>query len=573
MRVLEKSWRHSDERYPMALDWMRRNKKKMYIVMVFAMAAWGIGYSASFLIPQKPIGTIMGEKITAEEFNDAMTRWHRVFLRQEGLPLDKLVWEQLTLVKEAERMGIAVSNGEVIERISTLGVTMLGSPNMPPNQIVRLLCQNYTVTEEQLLRTYKEALLIEKMHVLLSDSVKVPDAEAWEMYAVDNEEVKIEFVAIGAQDIAKNVSVMEEEIVSFYNAHKDNLPDPVQGIPGYREPEKIKIEYLMARYRDLERNVTVTEDEMQTYYEKNKDRKYKKAAAPKGDKGAGAKEPQPPQYKPFEEVKGEIKEFLERNKSKELVDKLINETDERIYGSLGRTEQISFSDIGGDLGVFYKESGYFSREEAKDVIRDADEGVYSKFFEREKYDPSPPLDAPAGKFVFQVVDIKEPSAPPLEAVREKVVKDLKEEKALAKARELARQCAEKAKQTSFEEGIKLLENECKGISFVKKETEFFKRPEVKDGKLHRYINAVEADVPNVARSAFRLRQGELDTVVEESGRKAAYVIRLTEKKEADRKKFEEKKEEAMRKYLSEKQRYFMDRWGENIKKKAELTKK
>ncbi|MFQ5956616.1 MAG: SurA N-terminal domain-containing protein, partial [Candidatus Brocadiales bacterium] len=123
----------------MALDWMRRHKKKMYIVMVFAMAAWGIGYSASYLIPKKPIGIIMGEKISAEEFNDAMVRWKRVFLWQEDLPLGKVVWEQLTLVKEAERMGIAVSNDEIIDRIQTLGVTMLGGVGIPPNQIVRTL--------------------------------------------------------------------------------------------------------------------------------------------------------------------------------------------------------------------------------------------------------------------------------------------------------------------------------------------------------------------------------------------------------------------------------------------------
>ncbi|MEE9514917.1 MAG: hypothetical protein V3V54_02700, partial [Candidatus Brocadiales bacterium] len=85
----------------MALNWMRRHKKKMYIVMVFAMAAWGIGYSATFLIPKKPIGIILGEKISVEEFNDAMIRWNRIFLQQQGLPLTKLVWQQLTLVKEA----------------------------------------------------------------------------------------------------------------------------------------------------------------------------------------------------------------------------------------------------------------------------------------------------------------------------------------------------------------------------------------------------------------------------------------------------------------------------------------
>lgn len=557
----------------MALDWMRRNKKKMYVVMVFAMAAWGIGYSASYLIPKKPIGTILGKKVTAEEFNDALVRWHRIFLRQEDLPLGQLVWEQLTLVKEAERMGIAVSNNEVIERINTLGITMLGNAGLPPDQIVRLLCQNYTVTEEQLLRTYKEALLIEKMHVLISGNVKVPSAEAWEMYAKDNEEAKVEFVAIGAKDLAKNISVTDEEIASFYNAHKDNFPNLSEGIPGYKEPEKIKIEYLMARYRDVEKKVAVTEDEIQTYYEENKDRKYKKKETPKDAKSAEAKEPQPPQYKPFEEVKDEIKKILERDKAKELVNKLISAADEKIYGSLGRTERISFSDIGGSVGIFYNESKYFTKEEAKDILRDADESVYSKFFEREKYDPSAPLDAPAGKFIFQVIDIKEPSAPPLQIIREKVAQDLKEEKALAKAKELAERCVEKIKQTSFEEGIKLLENECKGLFFVKRETEFFKRPEIKDGKPYRYINALEADAPNVAKNAFRLKQGELDAVTEEAGKKAVYIIRLVEKKEADRKSFEEKKEELVRKYLLEKQQNLINHWNENVKKKAKLAKR
>ncbi|MFQ5956431.1 MAG: hypothetical protein ACE5KK_01515 [Candidatus Brocadiales bacterium] len=261
-----------------------------------------------------------------------------------------------------------------------------------------------------------------------------------------------------------------------------------------------------------------------------------------------------------------------RNKEKELVNQLINEADEKIYESLGRTEQISFSDIGGAVGVFYKESDYFTKEGAKNVIRDAEESVYARFFEREDYDPSPPLDAPAGKFIFQVISRKEPSAPPLQEIREKVVEDLKEEKALEKAKELAKRCKEKIKQTSFEEGLKFLKDECKGTVFVKSETEFFKRPEIKDGKPYRYIKALEVSAPNVARSTFSLGQGELDVVAEEAGKKAVYVIRLVEKKEADEKKYEGDKDKVVRKYLVEKQQYFIDHWNERLKKKAELTK-
>lgn len=551
----------------MALDWMRRHKKKMYIVMVFAMAAWGIGYSASYLIPQKPIGIIMGEKITAEEFNDAMIRWHRVFLRQPDLPLGKLVWEQLTLIKAAERMGIAVSDEEIIDRIRTLGVTMLGSAGMPPEQIIRVLCQNYTVTEDQLLRTYREALMIEKMSVLISGSVKLPSPEAWERYARENEKVKIEYVAIRARDLARNISVTEEEIKSFYNAHKDNFPDPKEGVPGYKEPEKVKIEYLMARYRDVRKDITITEDEIRAYYEENKDLRYKKKAS----EDEKVKQPQP-EYTPLEEVKEEIRKILSRNKEKELVSQLISEADEKIYEMLGRAERISFSDIGGDIGIFYKESGYFTREEAKDIIRGADESVYTKFFEREEYDPSPPLDAPAGKFIFQVISRKAPSPAPLKEVREKVIEDLKEEKALAMAKELARQCVEKIKQTSFEEGLSFLKDKCNGTAFVKRETEFFTRPEIRDGRPYRYIRALETNAPNVASSAFRLKEGELGVVTEEAGKKAVYIIRPAGKKEAEEKKFEEEKDKVVRKYLAEKQQGFMEHWTENLKKQTELLR-
>lgn len=559
----------------MALNWMRRHKKKMYIVMVFAMAAWGIGYSATYLIPKKPIGTILGEKISTEEFNDAMIRWNRIFLQQEGLPLTKLVWERLTFVKEAERMGVMVSNAEVIDRLNTLGVTMLGNVGIPTEQIVRLLCQNYRVTEEQLLRTYKEALLTEKMMVLLSGNVKVPTAEAWERYARENEEAKVEFVAIKARELADNVSVTDEEVTSFYNKHKDNYPDPSEGVPGYKEAEKTKIEYLMARYRDVKKKVTVTEDEMRAYYEENKDRRYKKESPSKADKGEkdeGNKEPQPPQYKPFEEVKEKINKIIERKKAKELVNGLINKVDEKIYDSLGRTDHINFADIGGDMGVYYKESDFFTREKAKDVITGAEETVYSKFFEREKYDPSPPVEAPGGAFIFQVISIKEPSAPPLQEIREKVVKDLKEEKALQKAEEMARKCVEKIKQASFEEGIKFLKSEAKGIAFVKRQTEFFKRPETKDGKPSRYINTLEANTPNVAKSAFRLKQGELDAVTEKAGKKTVYVIRLEGKKAANQKTFEENKKKLVQKYLGQKQQDFFEQWNERLKKEAKLTR-
>ncbi|MFN3466634.1 MAG: hypothetical protein ACK4WF_02910, partial [Candidatus Brocadiales bacterium] len=362
---------------------------------------------------------------------------------------------------------------------------------------------------------------------------------------------------------------------------------------------------VMARYRDMEDKVTVSEDEIKSYYEENKERRYKiqKPTKPqeegKGLSPAGSPPVADATYKSLEEVKGEIKDSIKRERTKELVNKLISQADEKIYESLGKAEQLSFSTIAQELGLFYKETDYFGREDASKIIRPAlelsghgeveTEGLARLAFEREPLDPSPPQDAPIGKYIFQVVSRKEASPPPLEEIREKVEKDLKEEKALQKTRELADAAADRIKNKSLEEGLKFLEEEGKkirgehkGLIYEKGETEFFARPEVVEGRAYRYLKSLDADVPHLASKAFSLKEvastpgglptKEVAVVTEESGKKASYIIWLTDRKEAERSKFDESKDKLLRRYLAEKQQTFLKEWAEALKEKGKFVK-
>lgn len=568
------------------LAWLRSQKKRVYIIMVFAMAAWGIGYSASFLIPRKPIGLILGEKVYQEEYGDAINRWHRVFLREGNLPISKIVWEQMVMSKQAEKMGIAVSDEEIMERLQSMAfLTMSHRGGVPPqSQLMQALCQTYGVNEDQLWRTFREAILVEKMSTLIASGIKITNEEAWQRYARENEEVKVQYLALRAGDLVDHVQVSPEEISSFYNAHKDNMPDPARGNPGYKETEKVKIEYIMARYRDLEDRVSVSEEEVKSYYEDNKERRYK---TQKPEKANEEGKEQPPAYKSLEEVRGEIKDSLKREKSKELVNKLISQADEEIYESLGKAERLNFSTIAQKLGLFYKETDYFGREESEKVIREA-EDLAKQAFEREAFDPSPPQDAPVGKYVFQVVSRKEATPPPLEEIKEKVEKDLREEKALQRAKELADAAADRIRNKSLEEGLKFLEEEGKklrgenrGLIYQKGETEFFARTEVVEGRAYRYLKSLDADVPNLAQRAFSLKETasapggpptkEVAVVAEEAGKKACYIIWLAGRKEAERGKFDENKEKLLRRYLTEKQQTFLKEWVDALREKGKLV--
>jgi len=570
------------------LGWLRRQKKRVFIIMVFAMATWGIGFSASYLIPSKPIGLILGEKVYQEEYGDAMNRWHKVFLREGNLPIGKIVWEQMVMYRQAEKMGIAVSDEEIMERLQSMAfLTMSHRGGLPPqSQLMQALCQTYGVNEDQLWRTFREAILVEKMSTLIAGGIKITNEEAWQRYARENEEVKVQYLALRAGDLVDHVQVSPEEIGSFYNAHKDNPPDPARGNPGYKEAEKVKIEYIMARYRDLEDRVSVSEEEVKSYYEDNKERRYK---AQKPEKAQEEGKEQSPAYKSLEEVRGEIKDSLKREKSKELVNKLISKADEEIYESLGKAERLNFSTIAQKLGLFYKETDYFGREESEKVIREA-EDLAKQAFERETFDPSPPQDAPVGKYVFQVVSRKEATPPPLEEIKEKVEKDLREEKALQRAKELADAAADRIRNKSLEEGLKFLEEEGKklrgenrGLIYQKGETEFFARPEVVEGRAYRYLKSLDADVPHLVQSAFSLKEvatsapggpptKEVAVVAEEAGKKACYIIWLAGRKEAEKSKFDENKEKLLRRYLTEKQQTFLKEWVDALREKGKLTK-
>ncbi len=579
-------------------DWFRKNQKKlMGIFVVVLMAAWGIGPAISMLshqLGEKPVGTIFGKDISQNEFNEALRRWSRVFLQQSKTSIGEIVWKQLMLVREAERLGIRVSDEEVIEGIKTMSATIFGGHiNLSIDRLIAILCNSLGVGEAQLLQTLREALLIEKLDHFLRDSIKISSEEAWQKYSRENEQAKVKYIALRAKDIVDYMEVGEDEIQSFYNEHCDKFPNTFDGIPGYKEQEKVKIEYIIAMYDDLKNNVTVSDDEIRKYYEDNKGTRYKlestsqetevKSQDPLAqDSGLKTQD----SYKPFDEVKEEINNILKKQKAEESAVELVNKVDEQITAELGKTERTSFGELAKKFSLTYNVSPYFERKDASKIIRGTDK-ISQMAFEREKYDPTQPFDCSEGRFIFQVVDKKPMEAPPLAEIRNRVESDLRGEKALRKMRELVEICVDKIKDRDLDEGVKILEaelfeivkqgpavvrpgKELQKVSVEHNETDYFSRPVYAGNRPSRYISALHGDRPNVASRAFGMNKGDVGIVVEERGEKTCYIISLIDKKEADKSQFEEGKDKILKRYLAEKQEAFIIQWMESLSQKAKL---
>ena len=561
-----------------ATNWFRKNQRKLLgVLVVVLMVIWGIGPAADMLVPKPPVGEIFGENVSQEKFNDAVIRWARVFFRDSKEPVAELVWKQMAIIKRADDMGVYVTNEELTQEIQNW---FPESRQMGREGYRRLIGRVFRMTAHQFEQTVREYLLAQKLRFFLRDSIKISSNEALQRYVKENEKIKIKYATLQARDFIDSVEIEEKEIRSFYDEHSDTFPNSGEGKWGYKEPEKVKLEYIMARNDRLSNQITVPDEKMREYYEAKKDLMFKKEteAIPAEDKtpeGEKADDTTVVEYKPFEEVKEQISNTLLFKEIDSLANKLIGEADNSIYENIDEGGVLDLSKLADKHGLSYviptnRDNGtnYFTQDELQNMIIGL-EKFPQLVFEREIDDPSPPLNSMEGKLIFRVIERTPPQSRSFEDIHDKVAEDFRYEKAFRKAQSLAEKCLEQIDQTSFDEGIKSIEDEAGELQIT--ETDYFNRPGI-FGESN-YVTVLGEDRPKLASVGFDLKVGKATSVSESKGESICYVVMLEDRKKADSEKFEEEKDLIMQKFLIEKQLAFLTEWESWISTKTRLGKK
>ena len=564
-------------------SWFRRNQKKVFILMIFAMGAWGIGSSAMFFIPEKSVGSIAGENIRRDELADFDARWRRIILSRLRGPLQDIVWKQMIFEREAEKTGIVVTEEDIVEGIYDLATQIFGQkPATDVENLIRVLCGSFNVNRGQLIRTIEEVMRIHKMDHFMKSAIKVTTEEAWQRYALENEKVKIKYVSFNATDFVDSANVTDTEIEEFYNKHKDVIPDKESGTYGYMEPDKIKVEYILANYSALESRVEISDDKLKNYYEENKENEFKKVVEKKAEESENTEkqeeetEEEAKEFKSFEEVKDIIASKLKKEMAKDMANELIGKVDEEIYEGIDKVERPLFKNLAAKYGLIYnvpksKDGKEFITRKDAEVLLVGTDRFENLAFNREENDPSPPLNALMGKYVFQVIGRKAPESPPLSEVKGKVESDLKLKMALRIATESAEKCLAMMKSSSFKDGLDSYVADSSSKTPETGETDYLSRPRIVNNGQHSYVSALKAYRPNVVAKAFNLKDDKMiELVTEDEGKKACYLITLIEKKDASRKEFDDKFHDIARTIGAEKQRYILSKWEDKILRHAEL---
>lgn len=390
----------------MALGFMRRHKKWLYVFLWLVIAAFIILYIPAFQgssasSPGQTLALVGDEAISVGEFQRAYLRQRQFYERlYQGRRLDPAMLRRLGLEEqvfqglvedrlvqlEAKRLKLDVPDAAVARMLATSPEFQENGRFMGGDEIRRRLAlQGVTIAEFE--ESLRRRMLREQLEALVTEGAGVSAAEAEREFRRRNEQVKAEYVLVDSARFKGEVTPTDDEVKARFEAKRE----------AYRLPEKRVASYLLVDGGALRSRVTVTDADLEAYYQEHREefKEEEQACAshilvkvktdPKAKEGHGDDEARKIASGLLEEVKAGAD-----------------------FAALARksSEDTGSAQNGGDLGCFPRGR----------MVPQFDEAVFSL----EPGKTSELVKSPFGYHIIRLVSRREEQVPTLGQVKERI---------------------------------------------------------------------------------------------------------------------------------------------------------
>jgi peptidyl-prolyl cis-trans isomerase D len=262
------------------LDRMRRHRGWLKWSLGLVVASFIVFYIPSFLGqstgagPNEVVASVGDQVVTVAAFRRAyqsqMEAYQRTYggsfneqiLRQMGI--DRQILQQLidehAAVQEARRLGLSVSDQEIVSRIVTIPAFQQNGQFAGQELYEQVLqMQRPPLTTAEFEDNLRRALLVEKLRNAVTAWIAVSDADVAREYAKRNEKVKLDLVVFSADSFRDQAKVSDQDVQKYFDAHKEQ----------YKIGEKRKIRFLLVNVEALKAKVVVAPGDVEKYYNDN----------------------------------------------------------------------------------------------------------------------------------------------------------------------------------------------------------------------------------------------------------------------------------------------------------------
>jgi peptidyl-prolyl cis-trans isomerase D len=250
-------------------DFVHKKKGVVQFILILATLPflfWGVESYRSD--GEDQVALVAGEKIQRQELDQAM-RNQQESMRGSGedapdnpevrsAVLDRLIQQRL-LKQEAARIGLTVLDPQLVDVIQGIGAFQQDGAfsNKRYEELLREQGMTPVVFEARVRQEMQQQQLIDAY----ARNGFVPDAVAERVMRLSEEQREVSLARIQPEQFLAQVKPDDAAIKSYYERHQAE----------FQVPEQVRVEYLVLSLDDLAKQVQVNADETRKYFEEHKD--------------------------------------------------------------------------------------------------------------------------------------------------------------------------------------------------------------------------------------------------------------------------------------------------------------
>ncbi len=505
--------------------------KVILIAVAASFVGWGIGTSGRGSKQTDVIAEVMNQKITIQEFqryyNSLVENYRKQLgdrfspellerLNVKSSAFNSLTQRKLLLAMALEK-GMTVSDQELIVAIRKQ--PYFQRDGVFNQRLYENVLRQNRFEPQQFEEYFREDMLIEKLHSIIADSVKVSDIEVRKAYTRENEKVSVDYLSLDAFKYRDKIKPTDEELQKYFQESEES----------FKKPESLKLKYVKLSPQDYMNQVDVTEEEARSYYEdypdqfKRGEEVHVRHILLKVEEGADESE--------WEKVRVEAEKLLKKIKGgadfAELAKKF--------------SQDPGSKDKGGDLGSFPKGQ----------MVKPFEEAAFSL----KPGQVSDPVRTRFGYHIIKLEEKQEAGQEPFEDARKKIVEKLKK----SKAQDIA---DDRAYNLSYDLSAEEFDKIAKEGGFKPQATDWV----FKGGPIR--------DVPGsmqIMDDIFNLDVGDISKAMEAGGN--YYIFTVLEKREPYIPELKEVEREVKSRYLNKRSREAVEEAAQEALSKLNSGKK
>ena len=225
------------------------------------------GFGTDVRTDQQVVAEVGDEPLSIAEVNQVL----QVQIRNRAFPsemagiyaprvINQMVTENV-LAYEAERRGFRVTPDDVAQTIENIFPQLYQNGQFVGREAYAAILAQQNMTIPQFEANLRKQLLINKLRGLVLDGVVVTAPQVELAFAIRNEKVKIEYVAITPEKYRAEVNLSPEEIRASFEQNRSS----------FRVPEKRSVDIVVIDEAQIAPTVTVPEAELRRAYNLQKD--------------------------------------------------------------------------------------------------------------------------------------------------------------------------------------------------------------------------------------------------------------------------------------------------------------